>query len=549
MTRTRNAICLIVRVLHMKRFLFYFVAGFCFISSVSGPQISAFGQQPAPTTPPPVIIKLKGQSCWYEKKNKIVCDPNETKEIINAGFKTQMKPSSENDRLNSTLQVAGSANGIKAEFASMVHYEHFNGPAFSKQTYNKLDVVIYLRDDPLEWYSISVHTTTFTNKKIWPAKRGKFGCPCNTVSANTTIISDKDFSTEGSINSFQGPIEMINGMKYKRAYVKTFETMASGAIDLYNFDAGFLAEASLALNIVANHQFNDASLRITEANIIKDKIVIDSAPSFLSGKLKVELEGFKLDRANGEVLVQKNSASVVLFNDTHTGNTRTLSFKPDLLPAETDFWTVKATWAIPGISPLIAEKAVEFLVLGNINHSQYNTPYEGTCPNPKVLGKVPLATDSNGSCTSNDVEMIKSFIFRVSNPIGGTGSGRSINYGIVLASHRCTKAIGRSLMGGTLMGRCGAVNDNTVAVAGSRGRVTHPYVGFGDEILIRGLGSTSNETNKIKTVTDLCPACESDYHFDNYTTDERCEGVSGLGRHQTILLRHYSSTFNRTCSH
>ena len=120
------------------------------------------------------------------------------------------------------------------------------------------------------------------------------------------------------------------------------------------------------------------------------------------------------------------------------------------------------------------------------------------------------------------------FVFRVSDPTTGTGSGQSINYGGVQPEAYCpTKGVANPFRkNATIRGTLGALSDSTVAVCQN----SELYVA-GVRVFLRGLG--------VKTVADRCPACckDSGYaHLDNFTTNQACNGVGSLPNALTIRL-------------
>ena len=123
--------------------------------------------------------------------------------------------------------------------------------------------------------------------------------------------------------------------------------------------------------------------------------------------------------------------------------------------------------------------------------------------------------------------MLSGFIFRVSDPKTGTGSGHSINYGDVQPEVYCIKGTPNNPFrkNATIKGTLGPLSDSTLAACPTNSDL---YVA-GAQVFLRGIG--------VKTVTDRCPACCNDTtHLDNYTTNIACSGIGGLPNALTIRL-------------
>jgi hypothetical protein len=157
-----------------------------------------------------------------------------------------------------------------------------------------------------------------------------------------------------------------------------------------------------------------------------------------------------------------------------------------------------------------------------IFQTQYNTPAESNC-----TGGPQQITIWNNSCQGTAGTVRSGFDFRVTNPLGGTGSGHSINFGDVQEEASCPGRQAGDLRGFvTIRGSLGPVNDSTVAVCR-----TGPLFIAGLRLFIVGEG--------VKTVTDSCPACCNDpgmAHLDNYTTNTACAGVPSLPDAKTIVI-------------
>jgi hypothetical protein len=254
-------------------------------------------------------------------------------------------------------------------------------------------------------------------------------------------------------------------------------------------------------------------VEITTADIISDQIVVSLSPSTASGGLLLTLAS--------------PDGNVTLLNEARSGGTHTFSFNPTALPAR-QFTEVRAAWTVNGVTGT-GKKAASFRVLGTYLHSQYNTPRESLC-----TGAPERAYITNAMCNFTATTLRSDFIRQVNL----NGSSRSINFGDVVREFFCVApprvfppdAPDRSFRQQSIRPACSGqvLNDTTVARAPN-----HRHLGCGDRVLIVGLG---RPPGTVKTVTDLCPGCRED-QLDNYTTDERCSGITHLGHFVTIRLR------------
>ncbi len=164
--------------------------------------------------------------------------------------------------------------------------------------------------------------------------------------------------------------------------------------------------------------------------------------------------------------------------------------------------------------------AYHIRVNGSTHLTQYNTPNETQCS-----GSQQPDTVYDNSCQVTNGSLISSFISRVTNLIGGTGSGQSINYRGVQQEFFCPGYSSTSLRGWqTITGKLGPLSNTTVAVCKSG-----PDAVAGAQIYIQGTG--------VKTVTDYCPHCCLDLpHYDNYNTSQQCSGLYDLPPAITVRI-------------
>ncbi|HXE90969.1 MAG TPA: hypothetical protein VNK82_08415 [Terriglobales bacterium] len=248
---------------------------------------------------------------------------------------------------------------------------------------------------------------------------------------------------------------------------------------------------------------------ITSADITQDLITLELVGPG-TGSLRLEVKG-----ANGQPPIQViNTGTSSLAAGTYN-----YTFDLNTIPIG-EYFTTTATWTVNSIAG-VSTQATHFKVLGSYRQSQYNTPAENRC-----TGNPTPVTVYNNNCSATAATMIDGFVFRVTNPQGGTGSGHSISFGDVKQEFFCSnRGDFRSFQ--TITGTLGPVNNSTVAVCG-----TSELYQANMRVFIRGVG--------VKSVTDRCPACCIDVtHLDNYTTDTRCSGIQDLTAAPALTIRLY----------
>lgn len=189
---------------------------------------------------------------------------------------------------------------------------------------------------------------------------------------------------------------------------------------------------------------------------------------------------------------------------------------------------IRAKWRVYG-ADYYASYPYRFRVLGLYHHSQYNTPYENTCPGPARRAYITNAPP----CTFTRTRLRRGFIAQVNM----NGNGVSRRYGRVVRERFClgrpgapADAANRSfrqvaVIYGSCNARRGRLNNHTVAR-----RPNHPYLGCNDRVYIHGFG--------VKTVTDLCPGCGVN-QLDNYTTQRACTRIGDLSRNRLLTIKLY----------
>lgn len=251
------------------------------------------------------------------------------------------------------------------------------------------------------------------------------------------------------------------------------------------------------------------AVQITSADITIDTISLTlSAPTGSSGPLTLQVTG-----PGGLPPIDPIATA-----SSYGPGSYTFSFQPSLIPIGL-YKTITATWTVGGNSAT-ATYLYQFKVLGTWTQTQYNTPAESSCSGS------PLAiTVWNSACQGTNTTVISGFDARVTNSLGGTGSGHSINWGDVLQEQYCSVGSGDLRGHATISGTLGPVNNSTVAACSTNADV----YSSGAQVYIQGEG--------VKTVTDSCPACCKDgTHLDNYTTNTACSGIPSLPSALTVRL-------------
>jgi hypothetical protein len=340
--------------------------------------------------------------------------------------------------------------------------------------------------------------------------------PLQGVHAGDTVTVDATLFSDDLTESIEGEPLILNspglGTKTLSLPLGAFQVSAHYSFQaaqdnevinaqIEDFDSDESASVTVCVNTIA----------ITIADIRTDRIEV-VLPASGSGELVLTLMG---------------DMNVPLFDGIKSDGMYTFSFMPRTLP-EGQFTKVQAAWTVNG-STRTASRDVHFRVLGSYRHSQYNVPDESTCDALTSLGYI-----TTSSCVFKSAQLRSMFISQANL----NGSGHSINFGdikreafcIAPSHHPPPGAANRSFRPGAVTPTCSgqSLNDSTVAR-----RPGHPLLDCGDQILIVGLGTG---VGKIKTVTDLCPACPEN-QLDNFTTKKACSKIGDLGHYNTIRLR------------
>jgi hypothetical protein len=258
-------------------------------------------------------------------------------------------------------------------------------------------------------------------------------------------------------------------------------------------------------------------VQITSADLESNQVHVTlSGPSDTSGTLEVIAIGVN----NQPQITYQGGAAI-------GPGSYTVPLNRPSMPADT-YSSVKALWnyyAIPATNTFNLSR--NWLVLGLVRHSQYNTPYETAC-----TGSPQAAWTFNSSCTFTQTSLKSDFVSQTF--INGTGASQS--HGILKYSTSCTdypsgaNSQNSFLAVSSVTGACNTTMSGGVSVATYPSpNVGNPF-GCGDNIL---LVTSSNSNEAVKDAADYCPACSSGFngtngHIDDYSSSQACSG-SGVG--------------------
>ncbi len=234
-----------------------------------------------------------------------------------------------------------------------------------------------------------------------------------------------------------------------------------------------------------------------------------------------------LNGINNQVTVEANDG-----NPVGPGQYQ-ISFDRPSIPPDT-YSSITVKWDISPPASTTFNISQPWLVLGVIRHSQYNTPYESTCP-----GGWQRAWYFDASCNFTSVELKSRFVSQTYK----NGTGASISYGILKYDKKTcageyppgANPHNAFLQVANIQGSCiNDLDDTSVAMYPDPKKKGNPY-NCGDDIL---LVDADNKDKAVKTAEDYCPVCYKDFggtdgHIDDYTTVKRCTFVGDYGNFWT----------------
>jgi len=244
---------------------------------------------------------------------------------------------------------------------------------------------------------------------------------------------------------------------------------------------------------------------VTAASIPQDRITVVLEPAGVSGTLVVEVRG---------------ATAHTVFTGTRSGGTHQISFGIPSLPNGQEFTEVKATWNV-GSASAADTFPYHFRVLGDYNHTKYNTPNEAFCTGPSSA----FAYTSGGcggdpGCSNTWDATRKDQWF---SELWENGSGYHASLGFMSREWVCSTAPARQVP--SPCPQCGGVLSPNQHVAVKPG---HPFLNCGDTVYVHGIGT--------RTVKDKGGGL-AEAQLDHYIGTSGCNRYGGsYGNHKTIKL-------------
>ena len=259
---------------------------------------------------------------------------------------------------------------------------------------------------------------------------------------------------------------------------------------------------------------NAIQVRITSADVTKDRIGVKLSPSGLSGTLTL-----KLTTPNNHTIRQV----------TRSSGTHTETFNITGLPTG-EFRRVEATWGpINGVTAS-ATRNYRIRVLGNYRHTRYNTPIEARCSGSST-SNFQYNEGKNGTCGGIPCSTV-GWTLATAKPVwvrevGENGSGVHRGAGLLSQEWSCTEP---SPQTGVRMRKvsapcasCGGSLTKNKSVATRSG---HPYLKCGNRVYVHGVG--------VVTVKDTGALAEA--QLDHYYGKTACNDAPTIGTKKTIKL-------------
>ena len=259
---------------------------------------------------------------------------------------------------------------------------------------------------------------------------------------------------------------------------------------------------------------NAIQVRITSADVTKDRIGVKLSPSGLSGTLTL-----KLTTPNNHTIRQV----------TRSSGAHTETFNITGLPTG-EFRRVEATWGpINGVTAS-ATRNYRIRVLGNYRHTRYNTPIEARCSGSST-SNFQYNEGKNGTCGGIPCSTV-SWTLATAKPgwvreVGQNGSGVHSTAGLLSREWSCTEP---SPQTGVRMRKvsapcasCGGSLTTNKSVATKR---NHPYLNCGNRVYVHGVGVvTVKDTGALATA-----------QLDHYSGRSGCNAPNDIGTLKTIKL-------------
>jgi hypothetical protein len=164
-----------------------------------------------------------------------------------------------------------------------------------------------------------------------------------------------------------------------------------------------------------------AEVEILSADVTQDQIQIRLSPADVEGTLTLELTG--------------DNTHTIRQNVTRTGNSEPIieTFDIENL-AVGEYTQVRATWTVNN-TPIQADFAYRIKVLGDYNHTRYNTPTESYCSGSQTTFNYTQGDCVNVQCSNwNTDNALSGWL----SEVGENGSGYSSTLGYVSLEWECT---------------------------------------------------------------------------------------------------------------
>jgi hypothetical protein len=308
-------------------------------------------------------------------------------------------------------------------------------------------------------------------------------------------------------NSFSG-YESVSGTVRASVPASPDDRIAVCSIDWSGAWNGFV-DKYLALPGV------DPVVTLTEANVETDRIVTQLGPFIMRpGRLRVVLKPGGDAPAGADYVIQDV--------DGVSPGTPVWGFNAESIP-NGSYSSVEVTWTT-GSKSVTATRPVAFKVLGQRNHTRYNTPTERYCPDDPTVTGLYEATYYICDFYEDQFRPVYLDQFRIN------GSGRSIKFGPAQKSWTCDNIQPQRLVDVIRTADGVIVHDGLIAMQ----TVNMTALGLrrGDRILMVGGGD-----RVVGDLNDTCDGCD----VDHYTTAEACmrhdPSILSYGMRQTIRLR------------
>lgn len=245
----------------MKRFLIRYSPVFLCFTSLFGFTPAVVSAQQPTSTPPPIVYKLRGQSCigaFSGVPGGTDCTPIQS--VTNDSISLSLSDPKKSASINATVTPTTTSNSLQAQLTSLIEYEHASGPSFITSAASYLDIEVYVKDTPSDIYTIAITKSHAIAASTVPPRSGGFGCPCNTQNATACATNFDPINLTGTASQLGDQVVTLPeypGVNYRLAYIRNsngwdYNTSANAGINDWDFDADLFASSTLSLNINAS---------------------------------------------------------------------------------------------------------------------------------------------------------------------------------------------------------------------------------------------------------------------------------------------------------